>query len=905
MLSPAAHAQAVECSSANADGSYTVPPNWALTPSGVSPGTKFRLLFVTSTARDAQSSAIADYNTFVQTRAKAGHSAISDSCGNRFKAVGSTATVDARANVDAESTDTDAQIWWLGGVKAADNYADFWDGSWDSQAVPPATAAWDESGTASSPQPVWTGSNTDGTKDTHRLGGGTAFARVGDVAYGPMNFGSTGKEHSRPLYALSPVFVDDAVRVTLITSGLVGSTATVAEGGTFSITVRLSEANASGSPLVIPIRVRASGTTASSGDYTLAASASIANGDTTGTVQFAATDDTDAEPAETVVVELGALPTGIVPGTNPAVTLTIPANDATPSAGPPLVLVEKGFGGTRVGDNRYEIAEGSDMVYTLSLVRPAVERGVGLVPVTASRDIDVRLYINSPVHDYTLLGAGTNGNPLNTVRIQAGRSSESVLIRLGTSTAVESDTEMFLMFVDPPGSPADPPYRIRGGDLFRFAIQDGPDGTAGNFYPTATIHQWGLHSVDGVAEGDRAVFDVQLVTDMTDPAPSPAKVPFTVHLKVEQTGGDCLAPGEARVRTLRFRPREWTRSFGVRTVDDGVVESDCTVRVSLARADGTVPGAGTTVQVDTGGRGGYTIDTRDVTLPNHAEHGRKLPHRAAAVATVLDDDAGGKVYFVTSSGSVRESTAGTVNVEVAVDPPPPAPFDLAFRLSGTAAQGADYTIPGATGAGGTVRVPSGATRVTIPVTVIDDPVEDSGEVIYVRLLASGGYAAFVPGLWQLEILNHEAAAPDWTDYRTVVRRIVEARDHPTDAWAKGGGNAVHMAKWNRVLEAVGHDTGTGVSPMPASEIHANAAKWPESTFHAASAYLKHLESLEGGSDGSEDPAVTVSAGSAVTEGGSASFVLTASPAPASALDVEIAVTAEGDYGITAGTRTVT
>ncbi|MYF51429.1 MAG: hypothetical protein F4220_14950, partial [Gammaproteobacteria bacterium] len=81
---------AAECTAANADGSYTVPGDWALNPPGLASGATFRLLFVTSTTRNADTADIATYNTFVQDRAKAGHSAISDSCGNLFKVVGST-----------------------------------------------------------------------------------------------------------------------------------------------------------------------------------------------------------------------------------------------------------------------------------------------------------------------------------------------------------------------------------------------------------------------------------------------------------------------------------------------------------------------------------------------------------------------------------------------------------------------------------------------------------------------------------------------------------------------------------------------------------------------------------------------------------------------------------------------
>ena len=134
-MSPTGAEAEVECSSANADGSYTVPYDWGLKPSGLTSGANFRLIFVTSTKRDATATDIATYNMFVQTRAKAGHSEITDSCGDNFTVLGSTATVNVRTNTRTRSSDTDASIYWLKGVKVADNYADLYDGSWDSKAA--------------------------------------------------------------------------------------------------------------------------------------------------------------------------------------------------------------------------------------------------------------------------------------------------------------------------------------------------------------------------------------------------------------------------------------------------------------------------------------------------------------------------------------------------------------------------------------------------------------------------------------------------------------------------------------------------------------------------------------------------------------------------------------------------
>ena len=50
-----------------------VPRGWDLIPSGLEAGDQFRLLFISSTERDATSADIADYNTHVQDAIGAGH----------------------------------------------------------------------------------------------------------------------------------------------------------------------------------------------------------------------------------------------------------------------------------------------------------------------------------------------------------------------------------------------------------------------------------------------------------------------------------------------------------------------------------------------------------------------------------------------------------------------------------------------------------------------------------------------------------------------------------------------------------------------------------------------------------------------------------------------------------------
>ena len=192
-----------ECATANADGTYTVPIDWALLPStDVGYSSTFRLLFVSSTLHNPTSTDIATYNTLIQNRAKAGHRAISDSCGDLFKVVGSTSTVDARDNT--ATTGTGERIFWLNGVQLADNYADFYDGSWDS------IQGRNESGTSGVGGTIFTGSNQDGTKHaTYHLGSADGDVRYGELnilADNPISATQEGASNTGRYYGLSPVF---------------------------------------------------------------------------------------------------------------------------------------------------------------------------------------------------------------------------------------------------------------------------------------------------------------------------------------------------------------------------------------------------------------------------------------------------------------------------------------------------------------------------------------------------------------------------------------------------------------------------------------------------------------------------------------------------------------------------
>ena len=140
-----------------------VPANWSLIPTGLTAGDQFRLIFLSSTKRDGTATAIADYNTFIQTRAAVGHTDIG-SYSTGFRVVGCTAAVDARDNTS--TTGTGVPIYWLGGTKVADTYADFYDGDWDDEANNKNESGTNGPNTSTTANYPLTGCDHDGTEQT-------------------------------------------------------------------------------------------------------------------------------------------------------------------------------------------------------------------------------------------------------------------------------------------------------------------------------------------------------------------------------------------------------------------------------------------------------------------------------------------------------------------------------------------------------------------------------------------------------------------------------------------------------------------------------------------------------------------------------------------------------------------
>ncbi|MCY4372699.1 MAG: fibronectin type III domain-containing protein, partial [Spirochaetaceae bacterium] len=169
-------------------------------------GQSFRLLFVTSSTNHAATSPdIATYNAAVQGKANA--NANLRPFKGEFRALISTATVHARDNTG--TTGTGVPIYWVGGDKAADDYADFYDGSWDSRAGRTEAGTAIARGIFPAVATAWTGSHANGTLAGEAHAGSGSKVNVGNLSTtgstNPINaWSSSGSSRTR-LYGLSPV----------------------------------------------------------------------------------------------------------------------------------------------------------------------------------------------------------------------------------------------------------------------------------------------------------------------------------------------------------------------------------------------------------------------------------------------------------------------------------------------------------------------------------------------------------------------------------------------------------------------------------------------------------------------------------------------------------------------------
>ena len=666
--------------------------------------------------------------------------------------------------------------------------------------------------------------------------------------------------------------------------------------GTHEVTVELSPAPSS----PVTLKYAVGGTATPGADFTIANSGTLTvpAGARTATIPVALVDDAVEDGGETVILRLAA-GEGYRVGSADTHTLTI--NPV------PTVTFARWFGVTFEGQR-----PASGVPVRLQLSLPPAE-GI-TVHYTVGPDDTPLTGTPTPGLDYEALSG--------TVEVPAGAHEAFIPVTIIDDSVEDS------------------------GEVMRLTLADGPDYTVGSGGAHFDVYIFNHETDDletlvqarldaAVADGDGASGSLwrRALAAVRGEAPPDGLAPLTAA-EAEALAAEHAGRGEVDLASL------WAEIAGV--IGDGATDPPPEPAVTIAAVASPVteggdatftltaapaPASALSVTVTVAGDGDYgiTAGERTVTIPTTGSAVLTLPTTGddadepdgSVTVTVKDGDGYTVGSAASGSVSIRDDDEAAPEVTIAAGASPITEGgDTVFTLTAVPAPAADLAVSVTVAATGDWGVTAGSRTVTIPTTgsavltlaTTGDDVDEPDGSVGVTVTAGSGYTVGSAASGGVTVRDDDGpTTPDYTDYQTVVNYLIEVRDNPKNTAVKG--NPVHIAKWNRVLAAIGHDSPE--QPMPASDIHAKAEQWPDSPFKAASVYLKSLD--EEDTDGTPPdtppvtpPEITVSADAAsVTEGGDAAFTLTASPAPAADLAVSVTVATDGDYGIAAGTRTVT
>ena len=197
-------------------------------PSDLNPGDPYRLVFWTEGTRDATSTNIGDYNNFVAAEAATVAELVS--LGTAWKAIASTASIDARDNTGTNpgADGVGVPIYMIGDVRVADNNADLWDGT---LAEPITNTVRGEFHLGQ--YTMWTGSDSSGVKHAFPLGhatqsmSGLSRLDIDDARWVESSVVAHAAEFDGRFYGLSgilavPGAVPEPSTVVLAVVGLLG-----------------------------------------------------------------------------------------------------------------------------------------------------------------------------------------------------------------------------------------------------------------------------------------------------------------------------------------------------------------------------------------------------------------------------------------------------------------------------------------------------------------------------------------------------------------------------------------------------------------------------------------------------------------------------------------------------------
>ena len=720
-----------------------VPFDWSAKPAGLPAGAKFRLLFITTTTTDARSKNELLYDGYVQLDVH-GNAALRPYM-NHFKAVASYPALDASTHTAMTGAGTGISIWWVGGKKVADSYTDFWDGTWDNEALGDLRNEHGAAITLTTQIRPWTGTTSAGGNGSKAVsshvgnaaGLGVVIGNPGRDPGGPIDSGGSNViSDLRTLYGISPVFqVQAAAAKPTLTIDVppwdrsrmreISGGSTLA-GGNIRI-FRITSTPVTTSALSFSYTVSGTATHGTSGavDYqTLPGSDTIASGRTSQSFAVRTKDDSVDEPNETIVITL-ASGTGYNIGAPASATLEIRDDDPTV-----VSLARSGTG---------NVVEGTAMKFAVTLGRPLV----------AGEIIDAPLSVTGVRGTATVLPSKWTLTATGTGTTLTGADTTTPKIRFSGAGA---RTATFSLTVKDSGVSGD-----LGGRTITVAL--GPDGDGANGFdhpslgtnvdgrivPEGTVPYGGADphgtqnsfSFDTVAaatpevtiSGGSAVTEGAGATFTVSASPAPT-ANLTVNLIVaDAPNADFVTSTNQGTGKTVTVPTSGSATYTVATVADTIDEPNGPVTVTVA------PGSGYTVG-SPGGSAPVTVNDDDATTVTLGTPDKTATEGSNADTALLRLDLNRALRSGESLAIPLRFAGGVLDTD----------FTLALSGSptGVALSGSTVTVSGSAGGSATrtdihlsAAADSNATDETVTVSI---PASSSGNAPKLTATGLGGGA---------------------------------------------------------------------------------------------------------------------------------------------------------------------
>ena len=275
----------------------------------------------------------------------------------------------------------------------------------------------------------------------------------------------------------------------------------------------------------------------------------------------------------------------------------------------------------------------------------------------------------------------------------------------------------------------------------------------------------------------------------------------------------------------------------------------------------------------------------------------------AATGTITDTSAPQNTQpevSIASDGDITEGGAASFTLTAS-----PAPAS-ALSVSVSVTQSGDFGV--ATGARTVSILTSGTYTLTVA-TTNDSADEADGSVTATVNTGTGYSVSSSGGAATVAVADNDDPPAEGIEQTCKlpsdamsVAEITGWRD-ALDSSRAGAG----IKRFNRVLSTLGVDTGE--TPMTVEQAQA-VSNWIKNirwdrTARTLEAWSQCDESPPPPPPPPAKPEISIASDGDITEGGNASFTISASPAPTASLSVSVSVSQSGDYGVSTGARTVT